>query len=174
MVVNKMKSPIQSDSRGVTAIVDEAIDGTKAIPMVLVTKNANGLFEYASGGGGSAGPAGKSAYEIAVENGYVGTESAWLASLKGATGATGATGTAGATWLFGTTAPASTLGKTGDFYLNTATFDIYSKATGSWVVSGNIKGATGATGATGPAGFGTQAQYNDIIARLTALENATP
>ena len=145
---------------------------------------------------------------------------------KGDTGATGTAGAAGATWLFGAVAPASTLGKTGDFYLNTATFDVYSKATGSWAVSGNIKGATGAqgpkgdtgatgatgpkgdTGATGPqgpkgedgmsvthswigtqlsigsasgtsiadlrgpAGFGTEAQYLDIIARLEALENA--
>ena len=35
------------------------------------------------GGGGTAG---KSAYEIAVENGFVGTETEWLASLKGDTG----------------------------------------------------------------------------------------
>ena len=36
--------------------------------------------------------AGKSAYEAAVYNGYVGTEVQWLASLKGATGPTGSTG----------------------------------------------------------------------------------
>lgn len=34
------------------------------------------------------------------------------------------------------------------------------------------KGATGNTGATGANGFGTEQQYNDIIARLDALENA--
>ena len=37
------------------------------------------------------------------------------------------------------------------------------------------KGAKGDTGAQGPAGadgFGTEAQYNDIIARLEALEAA--
>ena len=32
------------------------------------------------------------------------------------------------------------------------------------------KGDTGATGPQGPAGFGTEEQYNDIIARLVALE----
>jgi len=32
------------------------------------------------------GPEGKSAYEVAVENGFVGSESDWLASLKGDTG----------------------------------------------------------------------------------------
>lgn len=50
------------------------------------------------GGGGAAGPAGPpgdSAYQIAVANGFVGNEAAWLASLQGATGATGATGPAG-------------------------------------------------------------------------------
>ena len=34
------------------------------------------------------GPAGKSAYEVAVEEGYTGTEEEWLASLKGDTGET--------------------------------------------------------------------------------------
>lgn len=37
-------------------------------------------------------PRGKSAYEIAKENGFDGTEAEWLASLKGATGAPGANG----------------------------------------------------------------------------------
>ena len=37
-------------------------------------------------------PRGKSAYEVAVENGFSGTETEWLASLKGATGAPGADG----------------------------------------------------------------------------------
>lgn len=54
-VNNEMKSPIEHDQRGVSAVVDEAIDGTKAIPVVLVTKNENGEFEYADAGGGSGG-----------------------------------------------------------------------------------------------------------------------
>ena len=36
---------------------------------------------------GGSGTAGKSAYEIAVDNGFVGTETEWLESLKGADGA---------------------------------------------------------------------------------------
>lgn len=40
------------------------------------------------GSGGGSGTAGKSAYEIAVDNGFVGTETEWLESLKGADGAT--------------------------------------------------------------------------------------
>lgn len=40
-------------------------------------------------GGGGGGADGKSAYQVAVDNGFVGTEAQWLASLKGATGADG-------------------------------------------------------------------------------------
>ena len=49
-------------------------------------------------------------------------------------------------------------GRRETFFLNTANYDIYSKSTGSWAKTGNIKGATGAqgvkgdTGATGPQG----------------------
>ena len=101
-----------------------------------------------------------------------------LKGLKGDTGSTGATGASGATWLFGASAPISNQGKSGDFYLNTTTYDIYNRGTSSWTLSGNIKGAkgdkgdTGNTGATGANGFGTEAQYNDIIARLEALEQS--
>ena len=46
-------------------------------------------------GGGGSGTAGKSAYEIAVDNGFVGTETEWLESLKGADGENGKDGTNG-------------------------------------------------------------------------------
>ena len=51
-------------------------------------------IDSANGTGGLAFPAlrGMSAYQIAVKNGFEGTEAEWLASLKGATGTTGATG----------------------------------------------------------------------------------
>lgn len=51
----------------------------------------------APGSNGADGADGASAYEVAVANGFVGNEAAWLASLVGPTGATGATGAAGAT-----------------------------------------------------------------------------
>jgi len=44
---------------------------------------------------GGHGTDGKSAYEIAVEHGYVGTEAEWLASLKGKDGANGKDGADG-------------------------------------------------------------------------------
>lgn len=48
---------------------------------------------YVSGGG--AGADGKSAYEIAVDNGFEGTEEEWLASLKGERGPQGEQGPPG-------------------------------------------------------------------------------
>ena len=44
-------------------------------------------------GGGGTGTAGKSAYEIAVDNGFIGTETEWLESLKGPDGDKGDNGT---------------------------------------------------------------------------------
>lgn len=44
---------------------------------------------------GDAGANGKSAYEVAVANGYSGTQAQWLASLKGADGAPGKDGSSG-------------------------------------------------------------------------------
>lgn len=45
---------------------------------------------------GDTGPEGPSAYDVAVANGFVGTEAAWLLSLEGADGEDGADGTDGA------------------------------------------------------------------------------
>lgn len=58
---------------------------------------AGGAYTANQGGGsGTPGADGKSAYEIALENGFVGTEVEWLDSLKGADGADGAPGADGA------------------------------------------------------------------------------
>lgn len=45
--------------------------------------------------GGNQGPAGKSAYQLAVESGFEGTQEEWLNSLKGPQGPTGKTGVTG-------------------------------------------------------------------------------
>lgn len=73
---------------------------------------------------------------------------------QGIQGVQGVAGTNGKTWLSGTTAPASGLGVIGDFYLNTATWDVYEKtAAAVWTSRGNIKGATGAQGIQGTQGI---------------------
>lgn len=46
-------------------------------------------------GGGSGGADGKSAYEIALEHGFIGSEDEWLASLKGEKGEQGIQGEKG-------------------------------------------------------------------------------
>lgn len=81
----------------------------------------------ATGPAGAAGADGISAYQVAVNGGFVGTEAAWLASLQGATGPAGATGATGPAGATGSTGPAGATGATGP---------------------------AGATGSTGPAGPG--------------------
>ena len=244
-VDNRMDKAVESDTAGYAQIVDEDVNGTKAIPLVIVTKNAQGVFVYdsiGSGGGTSEvriwrtgttvpantlgadgdaylqsngdvytknagawvkGPNIRGAQGAAGANGAVGAQGPQ--GVPGPAGATGATGPAGATGpqgpagangatgpagaagasvLNGTAVPTSTVGKNGDIYIKTDNWEVYARPSGTWASIGNIKGvkgdkgdtgaagATGATGPAGPAGFGTQAQYNDIIARLTALENA--
>lgn len=83
---------------------------------------------------------GYSAYDIAVQNGFVGTEAEWLASLigpqglqgeRGLTGETGPAGPQGERGLTGETGPAGPQGKTGE---------------------AGPAGPQGKTGETGPAG----------------------
>ncbi len=74
---------------------------------------------------------GKSNYEIAVENGFEGTEREWLESLKGDNG--------GTLWLTGNVAPENTQGSDGDFYLNTEDFGLYKKVGGEWEYIGSFK-----------------------------------
>lgn len=62
---------------------------------------------------GDKGDPGKSAYEIAVDNGYSGTESEWLASLKGDKGDPGTPGADGKDGVNGTNGIDGTNGKDG-------------------------------------------------------------
>lgn len=95
-----------------------------------------------NGTNGTNGNDGLSAYELAVVNGFTGTEVQWLASLEGPQGIQGETGATGATGATGPTGPKGDKGDTG--------------ATGPQGPTGDT-GATGATGATGPAGPGIAA-----------------
>ena len=61
------------------------------------------------------------------------------------TGPQGEQGINGATWHSGTTAPSSSLGSNGDFYLRTSNNTVYQKASGSWSVITDLSGADGAT-----------------------------
>lgn len=65
----------------------------------------------------------------------------------------GPDGAAGATWRNGAGAPSNGTGADGDYYLDTATGDVYKRASGAYSVVGNIKGSAGAAGATGPGAY---------------------
>ena len=54
-----------------------------------LTNTVGQIKEYVDSKAGTSGSAGKSAYEIAVDNGFVGTETEWLESLKGSDGKDG-------------------------------------------------------------------------------------
>lgn len=108
-------------------------------------------------------PRGKSAYEIAKENGFDGTETEWLASLKGATGAAGANG------KDGKDGETPYVGDNGNWYIGT-------NDTGK--PSRGAKGDKGDTGAKGDKGDKGDpgATPNLSIGTVTTLEagqNAT-
>jgi hypothetical protein len=62
-------------------------DGVKWLLVAAVSSGGGGV-----GPEGPAGPEGPSAYEVAVANGFVGTEAEWLASLEGEPGIQGVPG----------------------------------------------------------------------------------
>lgn len=66
-----------------------------------------------------------------------GVYSAWSIGIAGDKGETGSV------WRSGSGAPSNSLGDDGDFYIDTATADVYQKASGTYSVVINIMGATG-------------------------------
>jgi hypothetical protein len=61
-------------------------------------------------------------------------------------GGGGGSGTDGATWRSGSGAPSNSLGVDGDMYFRTDTADVYLKASGTYSIIANIKGAKGDAG----------------------------
>lgn len=111
-------------------------------------------------------PRGKSAYEIAKENGFDGTEAEWLASLKGATGAAGANG------KDGENGKTPYVGDNGNWYIGTDDTGKPSRG------AKGDKGEPGSPGAKGDKGDkgDTGATPNLSIGTVTTLEagqNAT-
>lgn len=105
-------------------------------------------------------PRGKSAYEIAKENGFDGTEAEWLASLKGAPGAAGANG------KDGENGKTPYVGDNGNWYIG---------ADDTGKPSRGAKGEPGSPGAKGDKGD-TGATPNLTIGSVTTLDagqNAT-
>ena len=102
-----------------------------------------------------------SVYESYKSNGGTLDYNTWLDSIKGKDGTNGKDGVNGKDGKDGTSiltgegAPLDKNGKDGDVYIDTASFDFYTKKDGKWVKTGNIKGDKGDkgdAGATGPQG----------------------
>ena len=92
-------------------------------------------------------PRGKSAYEVAVENGFSGTETEWLASLKGATGAPGANG------KDGTDGKTPYVGDNGNWYIGADDTGKPSRGAKGDKGEKGDKGAKGDKGDTGAQGI---------------------
>ena len=71
---------------------------------------------------------------------------------QGEKGDTGAQGADGQSIITGKGMPSDEIGKDGDSYVDTDTWDYYIKKDGTWSLSGNIKGSKGDTGAKGDKG----------------------
>ena len=67
----------------------------------------------------------------------------------GKDGVDGEDGKDGSSWLSGSSKPTNSLGKDGDYYLNTSTNDLYFKENGEWKFLSSINGEDGEDGSDG-------------------------
>ena len=114
-------------------------------------------------------PRGKSAYEVAVENGFSGTETEWLASLKGEPGAPGAPG------KDGENGKTPYVGDNGNWYIGADDTGKPSRGEKGEPGSPGARGEPGSPGAKGDKGD-TGATPNLTIGSVTTLDagqNAT-
>ena len=117
---------------------------------------------------GEEGPEGKSSYEIAVENGFTGSESQWLSSLIGTNGTDGTDGQPGNDGSDGID------GANGLSAYQVALASGFVGSQSAWLAS--LVGPQGPTGATGPAGtsvtittVNSQAAYDAATPTATQL-----
>lgn len=85
----------EDDEPGFRADMQKIMNDTKEIAESVKKMANDGVFNGKDGENGKDGIPGKSAYEIAVKGGYEGTETQWIASLKGDKGDTGEKGDKG-------------------------------------------------------------------------------
>ncbi len=86
---------------------EQGVEGPQGLQGVPGTPGANGAD-------GANGKDGKSAYEIAIDGGFTGTEAEWLASLKGKDGEPGAAGPQGEPGTDGAPGPKGDPGPQGE------------------------------------------------------------
>lgn len=124
---------VEIDTGGVRTIVARltSFQPTPGLPVYLLVGTSLVVAIGDAGGtppgGGEAGPAGPP-------------------------GPQGPAGAAGSRWFAGVGVPPNTGGADGDWYLDTATGDVYTKSAGAWTRAGNIMGPAGPQGAAGVQG----------------------
>lgn len=131
----------------------------KAAATDVYTKTEVDAAIAAAGGTGSAGEDGEdglSAYQIAVNNGFEGTETQWLASLQGEDGTDGVDGADGTTVVVGTTT-------TGDAGTSAAVVGVQNGNT----LTLNF---TIPKGADGQDGTGADVTANNILDKLKTVD----
>lgn len=143
-----------------------------------------------NGVNGANGTNGLSAYQVGVANGFIGTESQWLSSLKGATGSTGANGFNGWSPIIKTVARDSDIvlqlvdwtGGTGTkpnaigYLSTTGIVTNIANATNVRGLQGiqGVKGDTGATGVAGADGKTVSAiKFNQDLSVTVTYSDAT-
>ena len=127
-----------------TGGIGYSITGTSelmSVPYALFSANGT------PGPAGANGTDGLSAYEIAVANGYVGTEAQWLTSLEGPQGLQGPAGNDGAQGTQGAQGPAGANGTDGLSAYEIAVANGYVGTEAQWLTS-----LEGPQGLQGPAG----------------------
>ena len=110
----------------------------------------------------ACGEAGKSAYDIAVEHGFVGTEEEWLESLRGPQGEKGEQGEQGEAGTPGTT-PSITINEDGYWVINGEVTDVKAEGEDGKDGQDGQDGASGPMGPTGPAGVGIDSIATEIV-----------
>ena len=146
---NAPAPPAQSVYDSLVALCGEAKATADAVAADAAAGKFNGTGTAGKDGkDGTDGENGKSAYAIAVENGFEGDEAAWLASLKGADGKDGVDGTDGAA---------------GKSAYATAVENGFEGNEAAWLAS--LKGADGKDGVDGTDGAAGKSAY------ATAVEN---
>ncbi len=146
---NAPAPPAQSVYDSLVALCGEAKATADAVAADAAAGKFNGTGTAGKDGkDGTDGENGKSAYAIAVENGFEGDEAAWLASLKGADGKDGVDGTDGAA---------------GKSAYATAVENGFEGNEAAWLAS--LKGADGKDGVDGADGAAGKSAY------ATAVEN---
>ena len=126
---------------------------------VIVQENVTQIEVIVSVNEGGAGVDGLSAYQIALQNGFIGTEQAWLDSLVGVDGSDGIQGIQGETGLTGSNGIDGATGAKGDSGIQGVKGD-----NGTQGIQGiqGVKGDTGAAGTNGTNGAGSVISISSI------------